>query len=293
MKNILITGGSGMVGQAITKLLESKGYQVAHLSRSKSQKQRSFIWDIPKKHIDPEALSWADAIINLAGANVAQRWTEKAKKDIYDSRIDGTNLLQQCIKEQNAKLEYFISASAIGFYNQDQNVLAKEDDTAAPTFLGKVVQDWEKATFANPTIKTAAIRIGIVLSTEGGALPQLTLPVKYWIGADLGTGKQNLPWIHITDLANLFLLCLEQKLEGVYNGVVNNETNHGFNQTLAKVLSTKIWLPSAPTFMLKLVLGEMSVMVLKGCPVSIEKTLNTGFQPQFKQLENALTDLLK
>jgi len=297
MKNILITGGTGLVGKELTNLLLSKGYQIAYLSRSEGEVSgiKKYKWDYKNGFIDPAALEWANIIVGLAGHSVADgRWTAETKKKIYDSRVEATRLIFEKVKELNTPIEKFIGASATGIY-EFGTALQKEDAKPADNFLANVVVDWEKEIFKFETvgIPTAAIRIGVVLSKDGGALPKLLTPIKFGVGADLGPGTQLMPWVHIHDLARAFAHAIEQpSVHGPYNAVNGVCTNSEMNKGIAQVVNKKIWLPNVPAFLLKLALGEMSSVVLDGSNVSNEKIRTSGFEFTYNGLVPALKDLL-
>lgn len=298
MKTILITGGTGLVGVRLSKLLSSAGYVVTHLSRNPTEgTYKTFHWDIKKGAIDQEAISSADAIIHLAGAGVAdKRWNEDRKKEIYDSRIDSTKLLKKEIAKHNPKLEYFLSASAIGYYGWDTGgQLVDESSPRGDGFLADVVNDWEAevSTFDELGIKNGKLRIGVVLSAEGGALLEIAKPIKLFAGAALGPGDQFMSWIHIDDLCRMFQFMLENSLEGVFNGVAPHpETNSGLTKKLAAKLGRPLWLPNVPKFALQLLVGEMAGMLIGGNRVSSQLVEKKGFKFKHQTLEEALDDLL-
>jgi uncharacterized protein (TIGR01777 family) len=299
MKNILITGGSGLVGTELSSLMKEKGYEVAHLTRNKKNNYpyQQFEWDINNQKIDKEAIQFADVIIHLAGAGVAdKRWTDARKKVIVESRTESASLLYNTIKNMPEEApEHFISASGISYYGMDTGDKQVDENSASGNdFLAEVCKKWEASAnqFESLGIAVAKIRIGIVLSDKGGALPQLAQPIKLFTGAPLGSGKQWMSWIHLEDLARLFLHVLENKLTGVYNGVgINPATNKEVTKAVAKVLNKPLLLPNVPNFAMKLILGEMAQMVLGGNKVSAEKTLSSGFKFKFEQLDEALEDI--
>ncbi|WP_340152865.1 TIGR01777 family oxidoreductase [uncultured Marivirga sp.] len=301
MKNILITGGSGLVGTELSAILKENGYEVAHLTRNKKSDYpyKQFLWNIKNQEIEKEAIRFADVIIHLAGAGVAdKKWTETRKKIIVESRTESTSLLYDTIKKMpNDAPKHIISASAIGYYGMDTgDKLVDEESKAGNDFLADVTQKWEASVdqFESLKIPTAKIRIGIVLTKKGGALPQLAQPIKLMAGAPLGSGKQWMSWIHIDDLTRLFLHLLENKFTGVYNGVgTNPATNKEVTKAVAKVLNKPLILPNVPAFAMKLLLGEMAQMVLGGNKVSAKKTLNSGFEFKYEKLEEALVDIYK
>lgn len=296
MQNILITGGSGLVGQRITDLLEKKGYQVAWLSRSVQPGRRSFIWNIEKQEIDPEAIEWADAIIHLAGAGVAEkRWTPERKKLILESRTHSTRLLYSAIEKAEKRPNTFISASAVGYYGFDTGTsLVDETNQAGSDFLAQVVKAWENEVkkIESLDIRTVLLRIGIVLDSEGGALGEMLKPP---VAAPLGSGDQWMSWIHIEDLARMFLFSLEKTtLQGVYNAVAPNPaTNQQLTQEAAYAKGKTYLGIGVPGFLLKLVLGEMAAMVLGGNRVSCQKIQKAGFQFEFYELSAALKDIFR
>jgi len=295
MKNILITGGSGLIGQKITQLLEEKDYAVAWLSRS-SKKRKSFVWDINSQTIDPEAMEWADAVIHLAGAGVAdQRWTAERKQEILQSRTKSTALLHQAIEKAEAKPTTFISASAVGYYGFNTGTkLVDENSTAGTDFLAQVVIAWENEVkkIESLHLRTVMLRIGIVLDADGGALVEMLKPP---VAAPLGSGDQWMSWIHIDDLARMFVFALEKTtLQGVYNAVgPNPSTNQQLTKEAADAKGKTYLGIGVPGFVLKLVLGEMAAMVLGGNRVSCQKIQKAGFQFDYFELSEALKDIFK
>lgn len=293
MKNILITGGSGLVGKEITKILESKDYSVAWMSRS-AQSQKSFIWNVEKQQIDPEAIEWADAIIHLAGTGVAEkRWTPERKRDILESRTHSTQLLYKTIEKTKKRPSTFVSASAVGFYGFHAGTnLLDENSRAGSDFLAEVVIAWENEVKKMEALdlRTVILRTGIVLAEVGGALGEMLKPP---VAAPLGSGDQWMSWIHIEDLARMYVFSLEKTtLQGVFNAVAPNPaTNQQLTQAAAKAKSKPYIGIGVPGFALKLILGEMAAMVLGGNRVSSQKIQKAGFEFEFPDLEPALKDL--
>ncbi|SFU08162.1 hypothetical protein SAMN04489724_3779 [Algoriphagus locisalis] len=290
MQNILISGGSGLIGHKITQLLELKGYSVAWLSRSK-QKQKSFLWDVEMQTIDPEAMDWADAVIHLAGAGVAeQRWTEERKKVILDSRVHSTRLLYDAIEKATEKPSAFISASAVGYYGFNTGTsLMDETNQAGSDFLAQVVVAWENEVkkMEELHLRTVMLRIGIVLDAKGGALGEMMKPP---IAAPLGNGDQWMSWIAIEDLSRMFVFALEKTtLQGIFNAVgPNPATNQQLTQAAAKAKGKPYVGIGVPGFVLKIVLGEMAAMVLGGNRVSSQKIQKAGFDFECPALVPAL-----
>lgn len=295
MKNILITGGSGLIGHKITQVLEQKGYTVAWLSRT-PQVQKTFLWDISIQTLDPEAMNWADAVIHLAGAGVAEkRWTDDRKKEILLSRTESTKLLQQGIAKAESKPATFVGASAIGFYGfQTGTALLDETAPKGEDFLAEVVDQWEKEVkqIESLHLRTVILRIGIVLDPDGGALSKILEPP---VVAPLGNGDQWMSWIHADDLARMFVYAIEKStLQGVYNAVgPNPSTNQQLTRESALAKRKRYVGLGVPGFLLKLLLGEMAAMVLGGNRVSNQKIQKAGFDFEFPDLKNALKDLFR
>ena len=298
--NILITGGTGLIGKRLTDLLIKKGHTVSILSRSKkkSEKATFYTWDIAKQEIEKEAIEKADFIIHLAGANVGEgRWTDQRKKEIIDSRIQSGNLLLESVKKYNPNLKGFISSSAVGYYGMvTKDKVFEETDKPGEDFLAKVCEEWENSAlqFKTLNIRTVIIRTGVVLDKNEGALAKLLTPIKLGIGSGLGTGKQAMPWIHLDDICNLYLKAIEDnEMSGAYNGVAPEQlTNQEFSKTVAKILNKPFWFPNVPGFALKLLMGEQAIIALEGSPISSKKTENTGFKFQYRTLQEALKNLL-
>lgn len=310
MFTVLITGGTGMIGKALTKALLEKNYKVVILSRDNNSMVNSTAstgniryaeWNIEKQTIDEGAISEADYIIHLAGAGVAdKRWSEKRKAEIVSSRIESGRLLSDSLKKIPNKVKAVISASAIGWYGADPVIPNskpyEENFPADDQFLGKTCQQWEESIEPINQLgkRLVKLRIGIVLSNSGGALVEFKKPLQFGVAAILGTGKQIISWIHIDDLVKLFIAALEnENLNGVYNAVAPNPvSNKELTIHLAKIKKGRFFIPmNVPSFVLKLLLGEMSVEVLKSATVSCEKIQQTGFEFQFPTIENALKDL--
>lgn len=298
---ILITGATGLVGFEITRLCHERGIKVNYLttSRGKIEKNetfRGFYWNPSKGEIDEKCLEGVGAIINLAGASVFQPWTASNKKKILNSRIDSLDLLHKTLKENAHEVGQLVSASAIGIYPSSATKMYEEKDTVvARDFLGEVSEKWEAAAdkFKDLGLLVAKVRIGIVLSEEGGALAQIIKPVKLNLGAPLGSGKQWQSWIHIHDLARIFLYIISNGLSGTYNGVAPNPaTNEELTREVARALDKKLWLPKVPSLALKLAMGEMSGVVLGSQLVSGGKIQEKGFEFNYVNLRPAIQSLL-
>ncbi len=308
MPSVLITGGTGLVGKTLTKLLTGKGYEVIILTRSAKDKQNGLKgvtfaeWNVTDQKIDTAAIAKADHIIHLAGAGVAdERWTEERKREIRDSRTQSSSLLIKALKETPNKVQTVASASAIGWYGDDKNRSESipaftEDMPYEKSFLGETCLLWEQsiAPVEELGIRLVKLRIGIVLSNEGGAFLEFKKPIKFGIAAMLGNGKQVISWIHIEDLCRLFMYALESKsMTGVYNAVAPHpETNKVFTLELAKKLKGRFFIPvHVPAFVLNAVLGEVSIEVLKSATVSSDKLRFAGFSFKYPTVNQAFGEL--
>ena len=298
-KKILITGASGLIGKRLTEMLLKKGYQVAHLSRSKkSGLAPSFVWDVEAGVIDTASLEGVETIIHLAGAGVAdKRWSRSRKEEILESRLKSTQLLFDTLSKNPNQVKNFISASAIGYYGFGQDEVFVEASPFGDDFLAKVTRAWEEEVdkIAALKIRIAKLRIGIVLSDKGGALVEMAKPIRLGFGSPLGNGKQYLSWIHIDDVCALFIYAVEtEAMHGSYNAVSGEwATNKEMTQAIAKVLSKPLWLPNVPAFVLKIVVGDMAEIVLNGSKVSAGKVKDAGYSFKYTNLNQTLGSLLK
>jgi uncharacterized protein len=309
MATVLITGGTGLIGTALTKLLSEKGHNIIILTRNPAanrQPASSSIsyaqWDVKAQTIDATAIQQADHIIHLAGANVAEkRWTKKQKQEIAGSRTQSAALLVKALRENNNKVQSVISASGIGWYGPDSPSVQKrggfsESDPNADDFLGQTCLLWEQSLepVAAMGKRLVKLRTGIVLSNEGGALKEFRKPLRAGVAAILGGGKQIVSWIHIADICRMYCYAIENDhLQGAYNAVAHQPvSNKTLVLELAKQMRGKFYLPMhVPSFALQLILGEMSIEVLKSATVSNEKIRHAGFKFLYPTLEAALNQL--
>ncbi|MEE9361915.1 MAG: TIGR01777 family oxidoreductase [Cellulophaga sp.] len=297
---VLITGGTGLVGKWLCTRLAEKGYTVYLLSRTKEQNTpfKVFTWDWKQQEIEVEALENVAYIIHLAGANIAdKRWTYKRKQLLINSRVETGKLILKTLKHLQIKSKAFITASAIGYYGTiTSNKIFTENDLPAKDFLGTVCNHWEQIAngFNDLGIRVVKIRTGVVLTRQDGALSKMITPIKMGIGSALGNGKQYLPWIHIDDLCNIYIKAIEDtKMKGVYNAIApDHKTNYVFTKTIASVLHKPFWFPNIPSFVLKLLFGELSQLLLTGSRVSSEKIISEGFCFKYSVLEKALENLV-
>lgn len=302
MQTVLITGGTGLVGKALGQALLAKGYRVIILTREISR-QSSIAhltyanWNVEQQTIDKQALTSADYIIHLAGAGVAdKRWSAKRKKEILDSRVNSSKLIVDSLQTVQHNVKAVVSASAIGWYGPDAVVPNPtpfvETDQPHTDFLGSTCKLWEES--IEPVtaggIRLVKLRTGIVLSKEGGALKEFLKPLKFGVAAVLGNGKQVISWIHIDDLISMYIAAIEnENMSGAYNAVAPVPvSNKQLTLTLAKSRKTFFIPIHVPSFILKIVLGEMSVEVLKSATVSSSKIEDTGFLFRFSAIDKAL-----
>lgn len=290
-----------MIGRKLSAILTEKGYNVSILSRTLDQNINYpvYLWDPEKNRIDPEAVRNSDHIIHLAGAGIGdKRWTPKRKKEIIESRTKSGRLLLDSVLISGIKIKTFISASATGYYgSKTSDSIFNEDYEPAKDFTGEVCRLWENAAdrFAENGVRTVKIRTGIVLSSEGGALNKMIMPVKLGFGSSIGTGRQYLPWIHIDDLCNIYVKAIEDiKMKGAFNATAPDFITYSdFISVSSRILGKTLWAPDIPRFIIRLAFGEMSVILLEGSKVSCEKIIAGEFQFKFPDLESALRDILK
>ena len=305
MQTVLITGGTGMVGQSLTNTLIDQGYEVIVLTRSVKKSTRLHltyaVWDIEKQFIDPIALGTADIIVHLAGENVAgKRWSVKRKQALVDSRVKSGALLVKALNENQHKVKTVIAASAIGWYGPDTPASLQngfiETDPADNAFLGETSRLWEQSMHPVTTmgIRLVTFRIGIVFNKRGGALAEFIKPAQFGLATIFGTGEQIVSWVHHLDLCKMILFAAQTPtMKGVYNAVSPEPVS---NKNLIISIAKKMrgfYIPiSVPEFILKIMLGEMSVEILKSAKVSSSKLQAVGFEFDYPTLDKALTQLL-
>lgn len=287
---VLIAGGTGLIGEALVKLLTSIDYDVYVLSRKETDlSKKIYHWNPTLKKIDLQAIENTAILINLVGEGIADKpWTKKRKEALLNSRILPTQFLFEQFKHSQY-LQHYISASGINCYGYvHPNQLHTENTPYGNDFLSQIVQKWEKsAEIFSPVCLVTCIRISVVLTNKGGALPKIAQPIHYHLGAPLGSGKQWIPWISLHDLCRLFAHTIQKQLSGKYNALAGTHSNQDFTKELAKFLNKKLWLPNVPGFILKAVLGEMSSVVLDGLQASNEKIKSTGFSFEDDTLHKA------
>lgn len=299
MQTVLIAGGSGLVGTRLSQLLSEKKYEVRHLSRSTSPQAEypTYKWDLRQNYIAPKALEGVDAVINLAGAGIAdKRWSESRKKVIIDSRVESTALLENKIREGALKPKVYLSASAIGYYGDRGADWVDETQAPGEGFLAQSTLAWEAAIqqVVDTGVRTAYFRIGVVLSTKGGALQKMMIPLKLGVAGYFGDGQQWYSWIHIDDLCRMFIDALEdEKYQGVFNAVSPQpETNKDLTKKLRSAYQANALLLPGPSFVFQMAMGEMAEVILNSTRVKADKIQQLGFQFEYPELELALLDLI-
>jgi uncharacterized protein (TIGR01777 family) len=298
---VLITGATGLIGTELVSLLLQNGISVNYLTTSKKKivnelNYNGFYWSPEQGLIDENCLMGVDSIINLAGANIAKRWTNSYKQEIIESRLLSSALLFKALKNNPNQVKQIISASGTSIYPNSDTIIYDENSSQVnDSFLGKVVVKWEESTdkFASLGLKVCKLRTGIVLSTKGGALVEMLKTIKLGLGSAFGSGKQIQSWIHIHDIAALYLFAIKNDLEGVYNAVSPNPvTNQELTFTIAKVLEKPLFMPNIPKFVMKLMLGEMHELLFENRNLSAKKIEEKGFEFKYKTIDKALINIL-
>lgn len=308
--HILITGGSGLIGQTLSEALAGKGYRVTVLSRS-PEKYGAMMpevdlvaWDGRTSEGWGHLMETTDAVVNLAGTTIGgngvvevftQHWTDDYKQKILQSRVDVGGALVQAIQQAENKPEVLIQSSAVGYYGARGSELLTEDAPAGDKFDARVAEQWEDTTQAVEAmgVRRAIIRTGLVMTPEGGILPMMLLPFKMFVGGPVGSGKQGVSWIHMDDeIAAIMFLLQNQSAEGPYNLTAPNPVNYNqFSKVAGKVMNRPSFIP-VPGFALKLILGEKSTLILDGQRAVPHRLLEAGFKFEFTDLETAMRDLL-
>jgi uncharacterized protein (TIGR01777 family) len=301
MKEVIIAGGTGLIGERLTQILLSMGYRVNILTRnpiiSNIIDLQYYKWDILQNDIPINLIQKADFIINLSGENVGKRrWNNSFKKEILESRVKSTRLIVETLNKNPNSVKAFLNASAIGYYGLDRISPAIESDKPGNDFMAQVCIDWEaEANKLNPNIRLVISRTGIVFSSLGGALDAMAKPINSFLGAPLGLGKQIVSWIHIDDLCRSMIFALENEhVVGAFNAVSPNPaTNTHITKVLAKQLKKPLFLPPVPGFVLKAILGEIADSVLASLPVKPNKLEQSGFEFNHPHLTEAIQDLYR
>lgn len=299
-KQILITGATGLVGKRLVALLHHMGHGVSVLSRKKAAitGAKVFLWDVYKQTIDPKCMDGIDTIIHLAGEPIAEKkWTKERKQQIIDSRVLSTQLLYQTIRETNAAVKHFISASAVGYYGDREDEILHETSGVGTGFMAECCKLWEDAVDEGQSlgIRIAKLRIGFILARKEGALVSLDRPIRFFAAAPLGSGNQWIPWVHIDDIVSMFLTALEDpNFNGAYNACAPFPvTNASLTRSIAKALNRPVWPFKVPEKVLEMILGKMSAVVTLSTNTSAQKLLDSGFIFKYTHLEDALADIYR
>ncbi len=300
--NFLITGATGLIGKQLMQQLVEQNHHINFVTTSKSKiissnQAQGFYWNPKKNEIDTNCIKNVQIIIHLAGEKVAQRWTKKAKNEIASSRIRSTQLLYTLLKNSTNKVSHFIMASGTAIYPESFEKSYSETEMQKDnSFLSTVVQQWEEAAkpIENLNIKLTKIRTGVVFATQNSAFQKMVIPIKYGLATAFGTGKQLQSWIHITDLINIYQLAIDSKITGIINAVTPNPiSNKNLTIEIAKKLKKPFFLPNTPEFLLKIIIGKMSCILLKSENIQPKKLQDIKFKYQFGTIQQALNDLLK
>ena len=299
---VLITGATGLVGKKLVKKLLQEKIEVNYLSTSKLKLKNKlfycgFYWNPLEGQINDKAFDGVDAIIHLAGANIASRWTTAYKKEILDSRVLSSNLLFETLRRIPNRVKQVISASGTAIYPDSYDKIYSESETnIASGFLSDVVQKWEQSIsqIESLNIKVCKVRTGIVYAKKGGALPEIVRPIRWGIGASFGTGKQIQSWIHIQDLVAMYHFLLINTKEGIYNAIApETVSDENLTKTIAKTLSKPLFMPNIPKFLMKLILGEMHELLFTNKNISSQKAVQEGFVFKFPTFKKTIEDILK
>ncbi len=295
---ITISGASGLIGRRLLKTLAQSGHSLHALTRHGGTNLpagvRLSVWDAMKGPPPEDALRDADAVIHLAGEPVAQRWTEDAKRRIRESRLTGTRNLVEGLRRLPSRPGTLVCASATGYYGSRGDEPLDESSPAGSGFLADLCVGWEREAAAAEALGTRVVmmRTGIALDPRGGALQRVLTPFKMGAGGTLGNGTQWMSWIHLDDLAALYVFALENSLRGPLNAVAPNPvTNAEFTRTLATALHRPAIFP-VPKVALKVMFGEMAAALLESQRVFPKKAQAAGFQFRFAEIDAALADLL-
>ena len=298
-QTVLITGASGLIGKPLTRFLLDKGYKVHQLTRDLTKPNdgaKAFKWNVANMEIDEKCIENVDAIINLAGEGIADKtWTQNRKQQIIESRTGALKLLYKLLKETNHQVKTFISSSAVGHYGDRKDEILTEQSEPGTDFMANTCLAWERSAdkISSLGIRLVKFRTGVVLSNDGGSLPKMAKPIRLNLVSVLGSGKQWVSWIHIDDALNMILYALEnQNIQDIYNMCSPFPvTNKELTNAIAKQLHKPLWMPAVPELALRIILGEMSRVVLNSQRVSADKIVEAGFKFKYPKIEQALRDI--
>ena len=298
---ILVTGATGLIGSELVELLLKKNHSINYLTTSEKkivQKEnyKGFLWNPSKKQIDINSIKDVDVIVHLAGASISKRWTTSYKKELLDSRVESSNLLFDLLQNNSHQVKQIVSASGTAIYPDSFSKIYTEDSQEIDTgFLGNVVVEWEKSVtqFETLGLKVSKLRTGIVFSNKGGALVEMVRPIRFFVGSGFGSGKQVQSWIHLSDVARLYLYVIENQISGTVNAVAPETiSNQNLTKLIAKTINRPLFLPNIPQFVMQLILGEMSSLLFTNKNIIPQKALAAGFQFEFDTTQKALENIL-
>lgn len=294
---ILITGATGLIGKELVELLLQNNHTVHYLTTSPEKIKNAtnyygFYWNPAEGKIDDNCLEGVDTIVHLAGASISKRWTNSYKQELIESRILSANLLFSLLKKTPNQVQHFISASGTAIYPDSNSTVYDETSTQKDnSFLGNVVIKWEESAdqFQKLNIKVTKMRTGVVFSSKGGALLEMIKPIKMFVGSGFGSGKQMQSWIHLTDLANLYYWVVQNQIEGVINAVApNSVSNQDLTKAIAQQLKRPLFLPNVPQFVMKLILGDMHILLFNDKKILPQRAVSLGFKFHFDTVQKAL-----
>jgi hypothetical protein len=292
---IVLAGCTGFIGKPLTKYLLDKGHEITSLVRkndpSLPQNVKQVLWNGKDQGEWSKEIDGSDAVVNLSGAGIAdKKWSDERKKLLVESRVNSANAIKTAIQNATNRPKVWINASAVGYYGNLPNKIATENTPAGKDFLADTCRLWEEATKGGENLtRLVIIRIGVVLEKDGGALPKMAMPFKMFAGGHTGSGKQGFPWIHRDDVIGLIEFALKNdKVSGVMNATAPELlTNKEFCKVLGKVLKRPSWFP-VPAFMLKMIFGEMSAVLLDGQLVKPLRSQEYGYMFKYSTAESAL-----
>ena len=299
---VLITGATGLIGQELVELLIQNNHTIHYLTTSplkihNETNYYGFYWSPQEGKIDENCIEGVDVIVHLAGASISKRWTKSYKEELIESRVLSANLLYSLLKKNPNQVKHFISASGTAIYPDSSSTIYDESSTEIDdSFLGRVVVKWEESAdqFNLLNLKVTKLRTGIVFSEKGGALLEMIKPIKMYIGSGFGSGKQMQSWIHLHDVANLYYFVIQNQIQGIINAVSPHPvSNQNLIKTIARYLNRPLFLPNIPQFVMKLALGEMSILLFNNKKILPKRATEIGFKFQYSTIDEALKNIIK
>lgn len=299
---ILITGATGLIGSELVKVLLQNQHSVNYLTTSKDKikdkpNYKGFYWNPEEGKIDENCIHGVDVIVHLAGASISKRWTNSYKQELIESRVLSAHLLFGLLKKAQHQVQHIVSASGTAIYPDSPTAVYDEDSHQVEnSFLANVVVRWEESIdqFKLLNLKVTKLRTGVVYSKKGGALQEMIKPIKMGVGSGFGSGKQVQTWIHLADIAQLYYFVIQHQTEGIINAVAPQTiTNQNLTKLLAQKLHKPLWLPNIPQFVMKLILGDMHILLFNDKNIIPKRALELGFKYQFPTIQEALNDIIK